>query len=89
MKKVIWTNGCFDLLHKGHIELLKYARSLGDYLVVGLDTDEKVKLDKGEDRPINTLDDRMYVLNSIECIDRVLSFKSTEDLERIIKYIEI
>ena len=85
-QKRIWTNGCFDILHRGHIEMFRYAKSLGDYLIVGVDTDEKVKLDKGKDRPINTLDDRMYVLNSIECIDRVLSFKSTEDLERIIKY---
>jgi len=66
--------------------MFKYAKSLGDYLIVGVDSDKKVKLDKGEDRPINTLDDRIHVLNSIKYIDIVLSFKSTEDLERIIKY---
>jgi len=86
VKKIIWTNGCFDILHRGHIEMFKYAKSLGDYLIVGVDSDKKVKLDKGEDRPINTLDDRIHVLNSIKYIDMVLSFKSTEDLERIIKY---
>jgi len=86
VKKIIWTNGCFDILHRGHIEMFKYAKSLGDYLIVGVDSDKKVKLDKGEDRPINTLDDRIHVLNSIKYIDMVLSFKSTEDLERMIKY---
>ena len=86
MKRIIWTNGCFDILHRGHIELFRYAKSLGDILIVGVDSDEKVKLDKGEDRPINTLKDRIHVLNSIKYIDMVLSFKSTEDLERMIKY---
>ena len=86
MKKIVWTNGCFDILHRGHIELLKYAKSLGDKLIVGIDTDERVKLDKGEDRPINTLNDRIYVLNSIKYIDMVVPFKSTEELKMKIKY---
>ena len=73
----VWTNGCFDILHRGHIELFRYAKSLGDELVVGIDTDEKVKLDKGEDRPINNLQDRMYMLQSIKYIDRVIPFHST------------
>jgi len=85
-QKRIWTNGCFDILHRGHIELFRYAKSLGDKLIVGIDTDERVKLDKGEDRPINTLDDRIYVLNSIKYIDMVVPFKSTEELEMKIKY---
>lgn len=50
--KVVWTNGCFDVLHRGHIELFKYAKSLGDYLVVGIDTDERVRAAKGETRPL-------------------------------------
>ena len=86
MKKIIWTNGCFDILHRGHIELFRYAKSLGDKLIVGVDSDEKVKLNKGEDRPLNTLDDRMCVLNSIKYIDMVVPFKSTEELEMKIKY---
>ena len=85
-QKRIWTNGCFDILHCGHIELFRYAKSLGDKLIVGVDSDEKVKLDKGEDRPINTLDDRICVLNSIQYIDMVVPFKSTEELEMKIKY---
>jgi len=85
-QKIIWTNGCFDILHRGHIELFRHAKSLGDKLIVGIDTDERVKLDKGEDRPINTLDDRICVLNSIKYIDMVVPFKSTEELEMKIKY---
>ena len=82
----VWTNGCFDVLHRGHIELFRYAKSLGDELIVGIDTDEKVKLDKGKDRPINNLQDRMYMLQSIKYIDKVISFDSTKDLENTIKW---
>ena len=82
----VWTNGCFDILHRGHIELFKYAKSLGGELVVGVDTDEKVKKDKSEDRPINNLQDRMYMLQSIKYIDKVISFDSTEDLSNTIRW---
>mgnify|MGYP001317927863 FL=1 len=82
----IWTNGCFDVLHRGHIELFRYAKSLGDELVVGIDTDDKVKKDKSEDRPINNLQDRMFMLQSIKYIDKVVSFNSTEDLNNTIKW---
>ena len=82
----VWTNGCFDILHRGHIELFRYAKSLGDELVVGIDSDEKVKLDKGKDRPMNSLQDRMYMLQSIKYIDKVISFDSTKDLEKTIKW---
>ena len=88
MKKIVWTNGCFDILHRGHIELFKYASLLGDELIVGIDSDEKVKKDKGEGRPINNLDDRMFVLDSIECIDIVLDFDSTNELRNLIKDIK-
>ena len=82
----IWTNGCFDVLHRGHMQLFRYAKSLGDELVVGVDTDEKVKLDKGNDRPINNLQDRMFMLQSIKYIDKVISFNYTEDLSNTIKW---
>ena len=82
----VWTNGCFDVLHRGHIELFRYAKSLGDELIVGIDTDEKVKLDKGEDRPINNVQDRIFMLQSIKYIDKVVTFDSTEDLQNTIKW---
>ena len=82
----VWTNGCFDILHRGHIELFRYAKSLGDELVVGIDTDEKVKLDKGKDRPINNLQDRIYMLQSIKYIDKVVPFDSTRELSDTIRW---
>ena len=84
----VWTNGCFDILHRGHIELFKYAKSLGDELIVGIDTDEKVKKDKGKDRPINCLNDRIAMLNSIVYINKVIPFDSTDELESTIKWIK-
>ena len=81
----VWTNGCFDILHRGHIEMLEYAKSLGDVLIVGIDSDERVKKDKGGDRPINNLDDRAIVLQSIKYIDRVMEFDSTNELRNLIK----
>jgi rfaE bifunctional protein nucleotidyltransferase chain/domain len=84
MKKV-WINGCFDVLHRGHVELFEYAKSLGEKLIVGIDSDAKVKQDKGDDRPINCLEDRKYVLESITHIDEVLVFNSPKELENLIK----
>jgi D-beta-D-heptose 7-phosphate kinase/D-beta-D-heptose 1-phosphate adenosyltransferase len=86
-KKIIWTNGCFDVLHRGHIELFKYAKSLGSELYVGIDSDEKVKLDKGLSRPFNNLEDRVTMLESIKYIDKVFVFDSTEHLEFLIETI--
>lgn len=79
--KVIWTNGCFDILHRGHIELFKYAKSLGNWLVVGVDTDERVKKSKGDSRPFNTLKDRVAMLESIKYIDEVVAFSEDSELE--------
>ena len=76
----VWTNGCFDILHRGHIELFKYAKSLGDELVVGIDSDEKVKKDKGKNRPIINLQDRIFMLQSIKYIDKVIPFDTTKEL---------
>ena len=83
----VWTNGCFDILHRGHIELFRYARSLGDELIVGIDTDAKVKKDKGKDRPINSLQDRMFMLQSLRYVDKVIPFDSTTELERTLKWL--
>ena len=84
MKKV-WTNGCFDVLHRGHMELFKFANMLGDQLMVGLDTDSKVKEDKGEGRPINSLRDRLFMLQAIKYIHGLTYFDSATDLENVIK----
>ena len=84
----IWTNGCFDILHRGHIELFKYARSLGDELIVGIDSDEKVKKDKGESRPFNTLHDRIALLSAIVYVDKVIPFDTTNELERMVKWLK-
>ena len=86
-KKIIWTNGCFDVLHRGHIELFKYDKSIGDKLIVGIDSDEKVKKDKGKFRPINTMRDRKFILESIKYIDKVITFNSTQGLEDTIETI--
>ena len=87
-EKIIWTNGCFDVLHRGHIELFKYAKSLGTKLYVGIDSDEKVKVDKGKSRPINNVQDRKFLLESIKYIDKVIIFSTTKDLENLIKSIQ-
>ena len=85
MKK-IFTNGCFDVIHRGHLELFEYAKSLG-YLYVGVDSNAKVKLDKGENRPCNKLEDRIKMLKSLRFIDEVYSFDDTKGLDNLIKKI--
>jgi rfaE bifunctional protein nucleotidyltransferase chain/domain len=72
----IWTNGCFDIIHAGHIELFKFAKSLGDKLIVGIDADTRVRELKGKNRPINTLKYRLIVLESIKYIDKIVVFDS-------------
>jgi D-beta-D-heptose 7-phosphate kinase/D-beta-D-heptose 1-phosphate adenosyltransferase len=79
----IIVNGTFDILHRGHIELLEYAKSLGEFLLVCIDTDERVKELKGVDRPINNQNDRAFMLQGLKCVDAVWTFNSEEDLERI------
>lgn len=74
MSKVIFTNGCFDILHRGHIELLKYCYSLGDIVIVGLNSDDSVKSLKGINRPINSQKDRKIILESIKYVHQVIVF---------------
>lgn len=85
--KIVFVNGCFDVLHPGHIKLFQYAKSLGDYLIVAIDSDEKVALDKGPDRPIFSLEDRKLILESIKGIDIVHTFDSREGLENLLECI--
>lgn len=74
-KKVVFTNGVFDLLHAGHVELLEKARSLGDVLIVGVNSDASVRrLGKGPERPLNKLADRASVLCALACVDAVVGF---------------
>ena len=73
-KKIVFTNGCFDILHIGHIKYLEAAKSFGDILILGLNSDKSVRRLKGEDRPINLEDDRAYILASLEVIDYVVVF---------------
>tara|TARA_R110000782_G_scaffold73011_1_gene145962 strand:+ start:31 stop:423 length:393 start_codon:yes stop_codon:yes gene_type:complete len=80
----IWVNGCFDVLHRGHFELFNFAKSLGDKLIVGLDSDEKISNDKGKDRPYNKLEDRVYALESLKAIDKVMVFDTRESLELLV-----
>jgi D-beta-D-heptose 7-phosphate kinase / D-beta-D-heptose 1-phosphate adenosyltransferase len=72
--RLVFTNGCFDLLHRGHVEYLFAARELGDALVVGVNTDASVRRLKGEGRPVVGLDDRLFVLAGLACVDAVTPF---------------
>ena len=81
----VWTNGCFDLLHRGHIELFNYAKSIGHWLRVGLDSDEMVRKSKGVGRSLNTLEDRKFLVNSIEAVDEVCGFDSHDELIELLK----
>lgn len=83
--RTVFTNGCFDILHAGHIQYLKEAKKLGDILVVGVNTDESVKRLKGEDRPINSLEDRLTLLSALEDVDYVVPFREDTPLELIKK----
>ena len=85
--KIIFVNGCFDVLHPGHIQLFKYAKSLGDYLIVSIDSDKRVSEMKGPERPIFSQSDSSQTLEAIRYIDVVHIFDSKEDLENLLKSI--
>lgn len=82
-KKIVFTNGCFDILHRGHIEYLRDARMQGDVLIVGVNSDESVKKLKGPNRPINSEDDRAMVLTALENVDHVTIFDEETPYELI------
>tara|TARA_Y100000590_G_scaffold339049_1_gene386453 strand:+ start:44 stop:442 length:399 start_codon:yes stop_codon:yes gene_type:complete len=85
---IVWTNGTFDILHPGHIELFKVARALGDKVIVATDTDEKIKADKGDHKPINDLCYRVAMLEAIKYIDVVHTFGNRQQLEDLIQLYE-
>ncbi len=82
-KKIVFTNGCFDILHAGHVHYLEQAKELGDELVVGLNSDSSVKTLKGPSRPINNLEQRAKVLSSLKCVDRIVSFADETPIKLI------
>lgn len=87
-KKIVFTNGCFDILHVGHVEYLAKARDLGDVMVLGLNTDSSVKrLGKAPDRPINTEHSRAAVLGGLESIDAIVLFDEDTPYE-LIKFVQ-
>jgi len=84
-KKVVFTNGCFDILHAGHVDLLQRARDLGDVLVVAINTDASVQRMKGPDRPIIPEDERVELLAGLSMVDFVCTFDEDTPLEAILK----
>ncbi|MCL2705809.1 MAG: bifunctional D-glycero-beta-D-manno-heptose-7-phosphate kinase/D-glycero-beta-D-manno-heptose 1-phosphate adenylyltransferase HldE [Spirochaetaceae bacterium] len=84
-KKIVFTNGCFDLVHAGHVKVLKEAKSFGDILILGLNSDSSIKKLKGDSRPINNLSDRLTVLTNFSFIDYVVVFDTDTPLEIIKK----
>lgn len=82
-RRVVFTNGCFDLLHPGHIRILEQARALGDVLIVGLNSDASVRKLKGEGRPVVAEGERAEILAALECVDAVVIFDALTPLEVI------
>jgi D-beta-D-heptose 7-phosphate kinase/D-beta-D-heptose 1-phosphate adenosyltransferase len=82
-EQIVFTNGCFDILHRGHTEYLKRARAMGDVLVVGVNTDRSVRTLKGNERPIVPEDDRAHVLAALESVDYVCLFDEDTPIELI------
>jgi D-glycero-beta-D-manno-heptose 1-phosphate adenylyltransferase len=83
LKKIVFTNGCFDILHFGHIDYLSKAKDLGDILVIGLNTDESVKRIKGKNRPVNDQNSRAFILASLRFVDAVIPFDEDTPYELI------
>ena len=88
MQVTVFVNGCFDLIHRFHIELFNFARSHGDALYVGIDSDERVKQLKGPTRPIHSQEDRKFFLENLKAVDKVFIFDTDEELTDLVKSIE-
>ncbi len=84
-KKIVFTNGCFDIIHPGHVQYLEKAKSKGDFLIVALDTDESVRSLKGAGRPVNNLESRQTVMAALASIDAVTYFENSNPLPIIEK----
>ena len=84
----VFVNGTFDLLHRGHLELLNYAKSLGDRVYVGIDSDRRVAEMKGDSRPIYNVDDRKYFLENLKEVHRVAVFDNDAQLEAMVQFIQ-
>lgn len=82
-QKIVFTNGCFDILHRGHIKYLRESRSMGDILVVGLNSDESVRRLKGDNRPYNNENDRAYILEALDFVDYIVIFNEDTPLNLI------
>lgn len=82
-QKIVFTNGCFDILHAGHVKNLEAAKSHGDILIVGLNSDASVKMLKGPKRPINSWKDRATVLSSLRCVDVLIGFEEQTPINLI------
>jgi rfaE bifunctional protein nucleotidyltransferase chain/domain len=80
---IVFTNGCFDILHRGHIEYLKESKKLGTRLIVGLNSDSSVRRIKGAKRPINNQSDRKFFLEELRCVDEVIIFEEDTPYELI------
>ena len=87
MKKV-WINGCFDVLHHAHFKMIEFASTFGDLLVIGIDSDKRVKELKGDDRPFHSEEERKYNLERIKGVNKVVIFDSALTLEEMIKSYE-
>ncbi len=81
--KIVFTNGCFDIIHRGHVEYLNKAKKLGDVLIVGINSDESVKKIKGDKRPIIPLYSRAYILDNLKAVDFVVPFDEETPIELI------
>ena len=85
MNKIVWINGCFDVLHYGHFKLIQYASSFGGKLVIGIDSDDRVKQLKGEDRPFHTQQQREYNLRQIRGVGDVVIFHTENELRNTLE----